>query len=114
MIKKRQKKNLNQILLSGYSSVDSEEVDQAEGASDQAKRGYGRHLQVYRYLRAWFYRISFEPVERGPCPKKYAIIVIPVPSLYAILLPNCSIEQSQDTGGGEPTDVSKILNWPMV
>ena len=47
-------------------------------------------------------------------PKEYAIIVITVPSLYAILLPNCSIEQSQDTGGGEPTDVSKILNWPMV
>ena len=52
MIKKRQEKNLNQILLSGYSSVDSEEVDQAEGASDQAKRGNGRHLQVYRYLQA--------------------------------------------------------------
>ena len=63
-IKKR--KNLNQILL----SVDSENVNQDDGANDQEEHSDGRHLQVYRYLRAWFYRISFEPVERGPCPQK--------------------------------------------
>ena len=40
-IKKR--KNLNQILL----SVDSENVNQDDGANDQEEHSDGRHLQVY-------------------------------------------------------------------